>query len=89
VTFVNGNVTQFHPSTSFEEKEICMHTLIKSMSRQELLFEQIPALAISLFIAEIFYKFHSFTLECLAFLATWYFFDAVIGTIQRYLSRKG
>jgi hypothetical protein len=26
-------------------------------------------------VAELFYKFHSFTLECLAFLATWYVFD--------------
>lgn len=30
----------------------------------------LPAGAISLVIAENFYKFHSFTLECLAFLAT-------------------
>jgi hypothetical protein len=29
-------------------------------------------LAASLTVAEVFYKFHSFTLEALAFLATWY-----------------
>ncbi len=29
-------------------------------------------LAVSLTIAEFFYKFHSFTLEALAFLGTWY-----------------
>ncbi|HET8679008.1 MAG TPA: hypothetical protein VFM39_02745 [bacterium] len=29
-------------------------------------------LGVSLVVAEFFYKFHSFTLEALAFLATWY-----------------
>jgi hypothetical protein len=29
-------------------------------------------LAVSLAVAEFFYKFHSFTLEALAFLGTWY-----------------
>lgn len=30
------------------------------------------SLAIAFGIAETFYKFHSFTLECAAFLVTWY-----------------
>ncbi|MGH9766233.1 MAG: hypothetical protein ACREAB_02260 [Blastocatellia bacterium] len=30
------------------------------------------SLTLSIVTAELFYKFHSFTLECLAFLATWY-----------------
>lgn len=34
-------------------------------------------LGVSLVIAEFFYKFHSFTLEALAFLATWYAFRRV------------
>ena len=29
----------------------------------------------ALFIAEMFYKFHSFILECMAFLATWLVLD--------------
>ena len=33
----------------------------------------VPALVV----AEVFYKFHSFTLECAAFLATWLVFDLV------------
>lgn len=32
-------------------------------------------------IAEIFYKFHSFTLECVAFLATWLVLDLAIEMI--------
>ncbi len=31
-----------------------------------------PCLVVSIFLAEAFYKFHSFSLECLAFLATWF-----------------
>lgn len=33
---------------------------------------QLPPLLASLLIAESFFKFHSFTLEALAFLALWY-----------------
>lgn len=56
-----------------------MFTLLKALSIRELLVAEAPSLALSLVIAEIFYKFHSFTLECLAFLATWY----VVGIINR------
>lgn len=55
-----------------------MHKFIKSMSVRELFVEQVPAVAIAILIAELFYKFHSFTLECLAFLATWYLVDLVL-----------
>ena len=34
--------------------------------------QESPAAISALFVAETFYRFHSFTLECLAFLATWY-----------------
>jgi len=39
--------------------------------------EAIP-FALSLFIAEMFYKFGSFSLECISFLATWYAIGALI-----------
>ena len=55
-----------------------MYTLIRSMPLRQLLLEQVPALGLSFIVAELFYKFHSFTLECLAFLATWYVIDAAI-----------
>jgi hypothetical protein len=42
---------------------------------RDLLLQQAPTLGLSLVIAEVFYKFHSFTLECAAFLATWYVTD--------------
>lgn len=52
-----------------------MYTFIKAISTRQLLMEQAPAFVLSLVIAESFYKFHSFTLECLAFLMTWYVLD--------------
>ena len=53
-----------------------MYTLIRLIPLRRVLLEQVPCLGASLFIAELFYKFHSFTLECIAFLGTWYAVDA-------------
>ena len=53
-----------------------MYSLIRMLPIRQLLAEQVPALGASLIIAEHFYKFHSFTLECAAFLGTWYVIDA-------------
>lgn len=55
-----------------------MFQLIHSLSMTSLLSQQLPVFALSFIIAELFYKFHSFTLECAAFLVTWYVFDAVL-----------
>lgn len=52
-----------------------MYTLVRQTPLRQLLLEQAPIIAISFILAELFYKFHSFTLECLAFLATWYLLD--------------
>ncbi len=60
-----------------------MYTLTRILPPQTLLLKQLPALGGALIIAEVFYKFHSFTLECLAFLATWYVFDAAISVLGR------
>jgi hypothetical protein len=53
-----------------------MYSLTSQLSIRRLLSEQLPAIAVSMVLAELFYKFHSFTLECLAFLATWFAVDA-------------
>jgi hypothetical protein len=53
-----------------------MFQLIRSLTLQQLLVRQVPALLASFAIAELFYKFHSFTLECGAFLLTWFVLDA-------------
>ena len=64
-----------------------MFELIRSTSLRQLLARQAPALAGSLVIAELFYKFGSFTLECLGFLATWFVLDALFAAIARALAR--
>jgi hypothetical protein len=51
--------------------------LIHSLTASELFKRQLPVFGVAFVIAELFYKFHSFTLECAAFLATWYVLDAV------------
>ena len=64
-----------------------MFELLRSSSLHQLLARQAPALAISLIVAEMFYKFGSFTLECLGFLATWFVLDATFALIARTLAR--
>lgn len=66
-----------------------MYQLIKLLPLRWLLAEQLPIVAVSMFIAELFYKFHSFTLEMLAFLATWFVIDAVVSGLLRLSGRKG
>jgi hypothetical protein len=65
-----------------------MYTLARSIPTRQLLLEQLPALAASLVIAENFYKFGSFTLECLAFLGTWFAIDLAIRTVSSLLRPK-
>lgn len=42
------------------------------------------AAILSLFVAEMTYRFHSFTLECLAFLATWYGFSWALNKVRKF-----
>jgi hypothetical protein len=60
-----------------------MFNLLRGANARSLLKTEAPSLAASLLIAELFYKFHSFLLESLAFLATWY----VVGAVSDWLLR--
>jgi hypothetical protein len=55
-----------------------MYQLIHSLTASELFKRQVPVFVVAFLVAEFFYKFHSFTLECIAFLVTWYALDAVV-----------
>ena len=57
-----------------------MYSLLHARNARDLVTE-LGTLAVALVVAELFYKFHSFSLECLAFLATWY----VLGAVTRRL----
>lgn len=54
-----------------------MDPLLSALQRRVSLVRFVPAGAGALVIAELFYKFHSFAAECLAFLATWFVLDLV------------
>jgi hypothetical protein len=54
---------------------------------RRLLIEQLPILLLSMFVAELFYKFRSFTLETIAFLATWFVLDWLAHTLLRLLRK--
>jgi hypothetical protein len=55
-----------------------MFRLLTSISAGELVKRQLPVFLAAFVIAELFYKFHSFTLECVAFLVTWFVLDGVV-----------
>ena len=65
-----------------------MYTLIRSLPLRTILVAQAPALAASWLIAEMFYKFHSFTLELAAFLATWFVIDGALSFAFRFFKQR-
>jgi len=62
-----------------------MYALIRELSTRELVGDQLPVLVTSLVLAEQFYKFHSFVLETVAFLATWFVLDGLLHLFARSL----
>ena len=63
-----------------------MYSLVRLLPWPRLVQEQVPAFLLAFAIAEVFYKFHSFTLETLAFLGTWFVVDAAIQAIRHLLA---
>jgi hypothetical protein len=61
---------------------------IRSIATQRGLVLRRPGLPLAFLIAEFFYKFHSFALECLAFLLTWLLVDAVVDALAGLRSRR-
>jgi len=66
-----------------------MYELIKALGVKQLLQHQAPVLGLSLILAEGLFKFHSFTLECLAFLATWFCADFLWQSARRLFRIRG
>ena len=60
-----------------------MYLLTKSRELRLAAHESLAAI-LALFVAERFYRFHSFTLECLAFLATWYGFSWALNKARKF-----
>jgi hypothetical protein len=76
------------PQPSLKLQEGMMYTLLRRAGLHESLLVEAPSLVVSLVLAELFYKFHSFTLECLAFLATWLVVSSVVGLASGSWSRR-
>ena len=55
-----------------------MYSVIQYVPIREILKEYLPSLVMALIIAEVFYKFKSFSLESIAFLATWFALNYLI-----------
>ena len=60
-----------------------MDPLLRTIALRGLLAEQVPALAMAWLLAEMFHRFHSFSLACAAFLLTWFVLDAWIQGLRR------
>lgn len=58
-----------------------MYQLLRTISRHDLFARQVPALVISFVVASLFYKWGSFALECLGFLATWFVIDLALSRV--------
>lgn len=60
-----------------------MYTLIHQIGFPAFLKKEFPAFFISWILAEVIYKFGSFTLECAAFLFTWYVLSRLQAVINK------
>ena len=60
-----------------------MYQLIRSSGLKAALLHEAPTAIAAMAVAEVFYKWHSFTLECLGFLATWSALSFLEGLIFR------
>lgn len=65
-----------------------MHSSIEQQGLLRFIKKESLPFFISLTIAELAFRFGSFTLECFSFLLTWYFTGKIIHTIQRALRSK-
>ena len=62
-----------------------MYTLIRYAGLRNGMLAEAPALLVSLVVAEMFYKFHSFTLECGCFLVTWLAISSILSLATKWL----
>jgi hypothetical protein len=63
-----------------------MLEFLRGLRQSRNLVTRLPGLVLAFLVAEVFYKFHSFTLECGAFLLTWLVIDVVIEQAARLLA---
>jgi hypothetical protein len=65
-----------------------MYTLMTNVSLRKGLISEGPCLLLSMLVAEAFYKFHSFSLEFLAMLATWLVLSYLVSSVRGLRTAK-
>lgn len=60
-----------------------MYTLLVSHNPGDVLRREALPFGVAWLLAEMFYKFHSFTLEAAAFLVTWFVLGAATGLVRK------
>jgi hypothetical protein len=63
-------------------------SLFSSFALRTLATRELPSFSAALLLAELFFKFHSFTLECVAFLSTWYALSWIVNRVWRESGSK-
>lgn len=66
-----------------------MYSFIEIRGTRFFLRQEAPALVAAFLVAEMFYKFGSFALECIAFLATWFVFSFAASKLSILVNGKG
>lgn len=64
-----------------------MYQMARAKGVASSLSREAPTCLAALVVAEVFYKFHSFTLECVAFLATWLAFSWLFGRVETWFQQ--
>jgi hypothetical protein len=64
-----------------------MYALISRLESPSVTIREATTFTFSLVVAEMFYKFHSFSLECAAFLVTWTAMSALADLAVRLSKR--
>ena len=62
-----------------------MLEFLRALRQHGGLATRLPGLLLAFLIAEVFYTFHSFALECGAFLLTWLVIDIAVDKLARQL----
>lgn len=65
-----------------------MLEFVRALRMQRGLVLHLPGLVLAFLVAEVFYKFHSFALECGAFLLTWLAIDVLTERLAALLRAR-
>jgi hypothetical protein len=83
VLYRSGPPVYSHRRQGMTTREATVLELIRTMSSVQMAVRQVAVFGASFLIASLFYRFGSFALEAVAFLATWLALDIVAHVVDR------